>query len=107
MDEAIAKIAEAKIREAMENGEFDNLPGKGKPLRVQDLSAVPEEFRAAYTVLKNSGFLPEELSLRQEIASLRELLRALRPEEDGNELKKQLREKSLRYNLLREKRGRR
>ena len=63
-------IAENKIREAIENGELDNLPCKGKPLQLDNLAHVPEELRAAYTILKNAGVLPEELQLKKEIVSL-------------------------------------
>jgi len=38
------KIAEEKIREAMERGEFDDLPGSGKPLQGLDsYFATPED----------------------------------------------------------------
>ncbi|MGC8938442.1 MAG: DnaJ family domain-containing protein, partial [Thermodesulfovibrio sp.] len=42
------KIAEEKIREAMQQGIFDNLPNKGKPLELEDFSWVPEDLRLAY-----------------------------------------------------------
>jgi hypothetical protein len=54
-------IAEGKIREAVLNGEFDNLPNKGKPLSLDDMAHIPEELRAGYTILKNAGVLPEEM----------------------------------------------
>ncbi len=41
------RIAEEKIVEAQKAGTFDNLPGKGKPLELEDLSWVPEELRIA------------------------------------------------------------
>ncbi len=46
------RIAEQRILEAQRKGEFDNLPGKGKPLELEDLSWVPEELRIGYHVLK-------------------------------------------------------
>lgn len=52
---------ESRIAQAHEQGEFDNLPGKGKPLQLDDDRLVPEEVRAAYKVLKNAGFVPPEL----------------------------------------------
>ena len=54
--DAIAFVAEQKIQEALQNGEFDRLPGIGKPLVMEDLSHLPPEARMAYTILKNSGF---------------------------------------------------
>lgn len=72
----IDQLAERKIAEATARGEFDNLPGAGRPLVLDDDSLVPGELRVAWRLLKNSGFLPEEISLRREIASLDEMLAA-------------------------------
>lgn len=54
-------IVEDKIKEAIENGDFDNLPGKGKKLNVRDeLPGLSPELNQAYKILKNAGFVPEE-----------------------------------------------
>jgi hypothetical protein len=101
--EILEKIAERKIREAMEQGAFDNLPGAGKPLMLDDYAAVPEEYRMAYKVLKNAGCIPPELELRKEIVNLRDLLGTI--EEDG-ERRKRLRElnfKLLKLNMMRKR----
>lgn len=75
-------LAEQRIREAMERGEFDDLPGKGKPLPPEDDLDVPPELRVAYRILKNSGFVPPEVELRKDIASAEQLLsEALTPVE--------------------------
>jgi hypothetical protein len=55
--DAVAYVAEQKIREAAREGAFDDLPGAGKPLVLEDLSHLPPEMRMAYTILKNSGFI--------------------------------------------------
>lgn len=70
----IQSIAERRIAEAQERGDFDNLPGTGRPLRLEDDSAVPEELRMAYKVLKNAGCLPPELADRKEINTVVDLL---------------------------------
>jgi len=44
------QLAEARILNALEKGELSNLPGEGKPLRLDDDSAVPEELRGAYRI---------------------------------------------------------
>ncbi|MRN55200.1 DnaJ family domain-containing protein [Paenibacillus monticola] len=67
-------LAEQKIQEAMRNGEFQGLPGHGKPLVLEDLSGVPEELRISYKIMKNAGLLPEEVTLRAECVTLEELL---------------------------------
>jgi hypothetical protein len=99
------KIAEEKIREALENGEFNNLPGKGKPLNLDDLSSVPEDLRMGYKILKNAGIVPEELQLQKEILSLQDLIKLCENEEEQARLKKKLTEKRLRFDILMEKRG--
>lgn len=100
----VAVIAEGKIREAIENGEFDNLSGKGKPLDFNDLSHVPEELRAVYIIMKNSGMLPEELDLKKQIISLQKLLDCCHDEEERNSLRKKLTMKILKFEILMEKR---
>ena len=69
-------IAERRIREAQERGEFDGLPGAGAPLPLDDDALVPEDLRAAYRVLRNSGHLPPELDAHREIREIEQLLRA-------------------------------
>ena len=46
--DAISIIAEQRIREACERGDFDSLPGAGKPLELEDDSHIPEDLRMAY-----------------------------------------------------------
>jgi len=70
----IDRIAEQQIEDAIQRGELENLPGSGQPLQLGDDSMIPSELRAAYRVLKNSGFLPPELELRNEINAAEELL---------------------------------
>ncbi len=69
-------IAEARIAEAARAGAFDNLPGAGRPLALDDDRMIPEESRMAYRILRNAGFLPAELEARREAAMLRQLLAA-------------------------------
>lgn len=69
-------IIEAKIAEAQAAGAFDDLPGTGKPLDLDDDRLVPEDLRAAYRILKNAGYVPDELLARKEAAGLRQLLQA-------------------------------
>lgn len=73
----ILLIAENKIREAMENGEFDNLPGQGKPIDFSDDDHIPAEYRIAYRILKNSGHDNQEADLIKQIRALKEEARKL------------------------------
>ncbi|MFC0297661.1 DnaJ family domain-containing protein [Geobacillus jurassicus] len=99
------RIAEEKIREAMKNGEFDNLPGFGKPLELEDLSRIPEELRLGYLLLKNAGYVKEEAELRKELLTLEDLLRCCEDDEEKRELEKKWTEKQLRFAELMKKRG--
>ncbi len=95
------RIAEERIRSAMERGEFDDLPGRGKPLRLEDDRNVPEDLRMAFRVLRNAGCLPPEMELRKEIHSLGELLRAVDDEQERRELTRQLDLRLLKFNMMR------
>lgn len=70
-------LAEQRIRDAMADGSFDDLPGRGQPLDLQDDSLVPEDMRLAYRVLKNAGYLPEALELRREIVDIQRLVESI------------------------------
>ena len=86
----IDQIAEQKIIETILNGELDNLPGQGQPLRLDDNSSVPEELRVAYRLLKNSGFLPPGVELRKEIAGANQLLMEVVSEDEQMKLNKRM-----------------
>ena len=68
------KIVEERIRKAQKNGEFDDLPGSGQPIRYDEDNLVPEELRLAYKILKNAGCLPPEVELKKEIHKTEDLL---------------------------------
>ncbi|WP_438813252.1 alternative ribosome rescue factor ArfA [Symbiopectobacterium sp.] len=76
----IDAMCKRHIQTAQQAGEFDNLPGVGKPLQLDDDSAVPEELRTGYYLLKNAGYLPPELALRKDTLTLRDLLANTLPE---------------------------
>ena len=63
-------LAERKIEEAITRGEFDDLPGAGRPLELDDDPLVPEDLRAAYRILKNAGYVPPEVQALNQIAEL-------------------------------------
>jgi Domain of unknown function (DUF1992) len=69
-------IIEAKIAEARRAGAFDDLPGAGKPLNLDEDLLVPEDVRMAYRILKNAGFVPAEVEARREAADVRKLIAA-------------------------------
>jgi hypothetical protein len=102
------RIVEQKIQDALEKGDLDNLPNKGKPLIMEDLSCVPEDLRMGYKVLKNAGILPEEMQLKKDIASLEELMASANlVHEEVDQTKAKLASKILRYKMLMEKKSER
>lgn len=69
-----------QIREAIERGEFDNLPGAGKPLHLDD---DPDWWLKAKIARENlEPLLPTPLALRREVERLPETLAGVRSEED-------------------------
>lgn len=66
-------LVEQRIKKAQEDGEFDHLEGKSKPLKFEDLN-VPQDLRLAHKILKNSGFLPPEVELKKKISQTEQLL---------------------------------
>ena len=67
-------LAEQKIAQAMEEGLFDDLPGQGQPLKLDDDSHIPQEMRMAYRILKNSGHVSPEVEDRKEISNIIDML---------------------------------
>ena len=83
-------LSEKHILAAMRQGEFDNLAGAGKPLELDDDSAVPETLRAAYRLLKNAGCLPPEQQLRKDIIELEGLLRQVEADDEERIMRRRL-----------------
>lgn len=57
------------ISEAQQRGDFDHLPGKGKPLNLADSDPFAGPEADAYKILKNAGFAPEWIELRKQIVT--------------------------------------
>jgi hypothetical protein len=94
------KIVEQRIKEAMEKGEFNDLPGKGKPLPLEDDSHVPEDLRLAYKVLKNANCLPPELLEKKEILQMEDMLATVPDEKERYKLNKKINFKIMKLNEM-------
>jgi hypothetical protein len=114
---AFEKVVETLIREAMERGEFDNLPGTGKPIDLTEYFETPEEVRLAHSVLKGAGMTPREVDLLKEIAELKQVQAALMDEkkkwrralwrqERSQEIGKQIQQKQVEFSLMLERQKR-
>lgn len=73
----IDDLIDSRIREAMEQGAFDNLPGAGKPLAPWDDEALAGENWMGFKVLRQAGMLPPWLELGREIERDLERLEAI------------------------------
>ncbi|HUF42994.1 MAG TPA: DUF1992 domain-containing protein [Verrucomicrobiae bacterium] len=94
------RIAEERIKEAQRAGAFDNLPGKGKPLELEDLSWVPDELRVSYYILKKAHVLPPEVELLKDVRTLEDLLKYVEDEGERKALARSIQFKMIRLDLL-------
>ena len=99
-------IVEAIIKDAMERGEFEDLPGKGKPIDLTAYFDTPEEVRLAHSILKNAGVAPREVDLLKEIAELKQILPALLDEKKKQEIQGQIEKKHVEFSLMLEQQRR-
>jgi hypothetical protein len=83
------RIAEERILEAQRAGAFDDLPGKGKPLQLEDLNWVPEDH-----------VLPPEAELLKDIHTLEDLLKHVEDEGARRALAKSIQWKMIRLDML-------
>ena len=91
------------IKKAQARGEFDNLPGKGKPIDLTEYFEMPEDVRVAQTMLKNAGMTSREVDLLKEIAGLRQILARMVNENKKQEIQKQIQEKQIEFSLMLER----
>jgi hypothetical protein len=80
------QLAEQHILQAQQSGAFDDLPGAGTPLELDDDAMVPEELRTAYRILKNSGYVPAEVEALRDLREVELMLEQERDETRRNEL---------------------
>ncbi|WP_394219702.1 DUF1992 domain-containing protein [Halobacillus trueperi] len=97
-------LIEEKIKRSMKNGDFDNLPGKGKPLPKDEFAHLPPELRNSYRILKNANMLPEEMILKKEMVEIEDLLAGITDPQLSAHYKKEWKEKKLRFDMMMEKR---
>ena len=96
------KIALLRIEAAIEAGEFDNLKGTGKPLPPIPEGDFMEHFGAR--LLKESGALPPEVTMKKQIVEDAKTAAALPDGEEREEALKRLNEKRLKLAMMMERR---
>jgi hypothetical protein len=100
-----ARIAEAKIQDGIERGDFDGLPGRGRPLRLDDMSGVPPHLRLGYKILRNAGVAPPEVELRREVYRLDREIAATTDPTALADLKRRRRDSDLSLAIMLERRA--
>ncbi len=80
---------------------MDNLPGQGQPLSLEDDSHLDPELRMAYKVLKNAGYTPPELDVRQEIVRVEDMLNSAPDEQTRYQAMKRLNYLTMKLGALR------
>ena len=71
----LESLAEKMLREAIENGEFDDLPGKGQPLDLKENPFEDPDLRVVHRLLRNAGFAPAWIEERKALEGEFELAR--------------------------------
>jgi hypothetical protein len=97
-------IAEDRIQEAIESGVFDNLPGKGKPLDLDEYFNTPANERVGMSLLKNARFVPVEVELLKEIELLEKAVTACSDPLKRRHLAQRLQQTRVSLNMLIERR---
>lgn len=92
------KLALLRIETAMEEGQFDNLPGAGKPLPPIPEGDFMEHFGAR--LMKEAGALPPEVSLKNEIVKDAKAAAKLPDGPERDEALQKLNEKRLRLAMM-------
>jgi len=79
---------------------FDDLPGQGEPLSIEDDSHIPEDLRLVHKILKNADCLPPELQLRKEIRQMEDMLENIPDEKEKYRQIKRINYKIMQLNMM-------
>ena len=102
IENAMRRLADKRIEEAMREGKFDNLRGMGEPL---ELDPAPAEENARMTwwclrILKNGDYTPDEVRYRKTIDHLKASLAAALDEQRVRTLVRQINDLVHKLNTL-------
>jgi Domain of unknown function (DUF1992) len=97
--ETMSYSVDKLIEEWLVENECEDLPGKGKPLNLDEYFSWPEDLRLGYSLLKNSGYLPEEVERLREIKRLEEESRNCSDANRRTCLERRLREEQVKLSL--------
>jgi hypothetical protein len=92
IDFVLRRLADKRIEDAMSEGKFDNLPGRGEPV-VIDEAPTDEKARAmwwALRIMKQNDFVPDEVRWRKAVDQLKAELAAADTEKQIRRLCRQI-----------------
>jgi hypothetical protein len=72
-------------------------------LDLNDYFNTPEDIRLGYALLKNAGYIPDEVQLLNQISEIKRKIPEEKNESKLRELRKQLRDVQLKYDLRMER----
>ena len=101
---SLEKFIEDQISKAIARGEFDNLPGKGKPLDLDWYFQTPEDLRLGYSILRSNDFLPQEAEMLKELDEMKKRLEHCSDEGERKKIVKAMNEKTLSFRMQVERR---
>ena len=101
------RLAELRLRQAIDDGLLDDLPNRGERLDLDEYFATPEDRRLAYSILKNANCLPEEVQIRNEIVALGHARARGTSDADRRRVDQRIADLTLRFDLLRDRSRRR
>ena len=102
-----SRIAENRIREAIDRGEFENLPGAGQPLNLEEYFSTPEDLRMAYSILRSANCVPAEIELLNEILRLERAIAQIEDATTRKPLQRALTDRQTQLGVMLEQRSRR
>jgi hypothetical protein len=93
-------LVERRIVEAMDAGEFDNLPGAGQPLHIDEPTAKNPDLWWVLRMLRQANIVPDEVRYRKQIDLMRDRLADCRDEQDVRRLVGQINEIIRKLNVM-------
>ena len=102
-----SRVAENRIREAMKEGVFDNLPGAGKRIDLEEYFSTPVELRLAYSILRSANCVPTEVELLKEVSRLEQAVEQAKDAADRRSLQRALTERQTELAITLERAARR
>jgi hypothetical protein len=98
---------EEKIQKWLAENPGERLPGAGSSLDLDEYFRWPEELRLAYSLLKSSGHVPEEVQLLREIGELKQRLAKAIDTAGRKDLERRIQEQEVALNIKLERHRRR